>query len=331
MNGKKMNTQRYITKYISAISGIVVALSTSAATIGPYSGGVGNPNDHNAYDEPIPGFIGPDGDGRVTNNNQINPVFMAWATGYVDYSPAPGVSSGFQSPERFTGAVTGNNFDIVSLGDLNQAQIDAWLADPENNPGPGEITLTFASGIGNGAGADFAVFENGFFSNFTIPATGSVEGTLFGELAYVEVSSNGVDFARFASHCLQPARVGAYGTFDPTGYYNLAGKHANAYGQSWGTPFDLDGLRDHALVLSGAVDLNNIGYVRLIDIPGSGDFLDAYGNPIYDAWVTWGSGGADLDAIGVLNTAIAPIPEPATFTLLGLGVALLARRARLRK
>lgn len=304
------------------------ALAANAATIGPYSGGVGNPNDTNPYDDPIPGFVGVDGDGRVTNNNHVNPAFVAWATGYVDYVPAPGVSSGFQAPERFTGAVTGNNVDIVSMGDLNQAQINAWLADPANNPGPGEITLTFDSGIGNGAGADFAVFENGFFSNFTIPATGSVEGTLFGELAYVEVSSNGVDFARFASHCLQPVRVGAYGTFDPTGYYNLAGKHANAYGQSWGTPFDLETLTSHSLVLDGTVDLNNIGYVRLVDIPGSGDFLDAYGNPIYDAWVTWGSGGADLDAIGVLNTAITPIPEPATFALLGIGLALLARRGR---
>ncbi|MBX3179291.1 MAG: PEP-CTERM sorting domain-containing protein [Candidatus Hydrogenedentes bacterium] len=320
----------FLTASLTLLALLGTAFPAGATSIGPYSGGVGNPNDPNPFDEPIPGFVGPDGDGRVTNNNYVNPAFVAWATGYLDYLPAPGVSAGFQTPERFLGPVTGDNFDIVSLGDLNQSQIDAWLADPENNPGPGQITLTFESGIGNGAGADFAIFENGFFSNFTIPETGSVEGMLFGELAYVEVSSNGVDFARFDSHALQDSPVGAYGSFDPTGYYNLAGKHANAYGQSWGTPFDLATLSSHSLVLDGRVDLNNIGYVRLIDIPGSGNFLDAYGNAIYDAWVTWGSGGADLEAIGVLNAArsSAPVPEPATLTLLAMGAAFLARRAR---
>lgn len=182
--------------------------------------------------------------------------------------------------------------------------------------------MLFDTVIGNGDGADFAVFENSFYSNFTIPETGSVEGQLFGELAYVEVSSNGIDFARFPSHCLQDSPVGAYGTFDPTGYYNLAGKHVNAYGISWGTPFDLDDLLDHDLALDGTVDLNNIGYVRFMDIPGSGDFFDAYGNPIYDAWVTWGSGGADLEAVGVINTMQAVVvPEPATIILVGLGLA----------
>jgi hypothetical protein len=58
--------------------------------------------------------------------------------------------------------------------------------------------------------------------------------------------------------------------------------------------------------------------VRIVDIPGSGDFYDEamlsvdpgtwpdwdfYGNdhPIYDAWPTLGSGGLDLEAIGVLR------------------------------
>ncbi len=301
-----------------------------ADTIGPYSGGIANPNDANPYDNPIAGFVGPDGDGRATANNYVNPLFAAWATGYTDYSPAPGVSATFQAPGKLTGAVTGSNSDIVSLGDLTQSQINAWLADPVNNPGPGQITMSFDTGIGNGFGADFAIFENGFFTNYIVPPLGPVEGMLFGELAYVEVSSNGIDFARFAAHALQDERVGAYGTLDPTGYYNLAGKHANTAGQSWGTPFDLEELSGHALVQNGTLDLNNVGYVRLVDIPGSGDFLDAYGNPIYDAWVTWGSGGVDLDAIGVIHTVQAPIPEPGTLTLLGLGLVMLARRTGAR-
>jgi hypothetical protein len=66
-------------------------------------------------------------------------------------------------------------------------------------------------------------------------------------------------------------------------------------------------------VLDGTVDLNDIRYVRQVDIPGGGPndangnitglFTDSCGNVIFDSWVTWGSGGADLDAVGVLNSS----------------------------
>jgi hypothetical protein len=75
----------------------------------------------------------------------------------------------------------------------------------------------------------------------------------------------------------------------------------NAYGDSWGTPFDLEDLESHPDVISGDVDLDEIRYVRITDIPGTGDFLDSQSNPIYDAWLTWGSGGVDLEAVGILN------------------------------
>jgi hypothetical protein len=74
------------------------------------------------------------------------------------------------------------------------------------------------------------------------------------------------------------------------------------------------------MVLSGKVDLNNIKYVRIVDIPGGGYYSDEANSagypdpntapeysiyevdhPIYDAWVTAGSGGFDLEALGVLN------------------------------
>jgi hypothetical protein len=161
---------------------------------------------------------------------------------------------------------------------------------------PAQITLSFAAGIRNGDGADFAVFENSFGS----------DSSMFAELAYVEVSSNGIDFVRFPSISLTPAKVGAYGNVDPSNVYNLAGKHQNAYGKSWGTPFDLADLLSASPVVSGAVDLDNIGYMRFVDIAGSGYFTDSQGNPIYDAWVTYGSGGLDLEAVGVINS----VPEP---------------------
>ena len=66
------------------------------------------------------------------------------------------------------------------------------------------------------------------------------------------------------------------------------------------------------------MDLNNIAYIRIVDIPGSGDFSDKAAefidpctwpdwdyfdanHPVYDAWLTWDSGGFDLEAIGVLK------------------------------
>ncbi|AKB27731.1 Chitin binding protein [Methanosarcina siciliae T4/M] len=66
-------------------------------------------------------------------------------------------------------------------------------------------------------------------------------------------------------------------------------------------------------MLNGSVDLNSINYVRIVDIPGSGDFKDSQGNPIYDAWVTWGSGGLDLEAVGVINIGVVSAPV-ANFT-----------------
>ena len=164
--------------------------------------------------------------------------------------------------------------------------------------------LSFDYSIANGSGADFAVFENAFISG----EGGGVEEQVFAELAYVDVSTNGIDFARFPSVSLTQGLVGGYGAVDPTDVYNLAGKHINAYDDSWGTPFDLDDLSADPTVTAGLVNLFEINYVRFIDIPGEGSFYDSLGNPIYDAWLTWGSGGLDLEAVGVINQ----VPEPET-------------------
>jgi PEP-CTERM motif-containing protein len=310
------------------VTGAILAfvLAASHAHAGIYSIGIGDSANPNPYDEPIPGFVGFDGDGNVTFNNYVNPAFIGWATGYQDYLPTPGVDPGWQTPEETLGEVTGDNMDIVSLGDLNQSQIDAGVP-------PGEITLTFDTHIGNGVGTDFAVFENAFISLFTIPETGSVASELFGEFAFVEVSTDGLNFARFGSVSETDGLTGSYGTLDPSDVYNLAGKNPNGYGYSWGTPFDLDDLLDDDFVQQGLVNLNDIGYVRFVDIPGSGDFLDSVGDPIYDAWVTWGSGGFDLEAVGVLNTTQGSVvPEPASISLVALGLAGMAlRRVRKRR
>jgi len=284
-------------------------------TPGPFSSGFGGVGD-NTRDAGIPGYIGPDGDGVVSSKNYLNPIFSGWATSVEEYSPAV-VSNNWKDFTNALGPVTGTHFDVVSLGEMTANQICDYLADPATAAvKPGTITLAFDAPIYNGTGADFVIFENSFPS--TLPS-----GGVMVELAYVEVSTDGVHFARFPSLYLnttenldinfksgtdvpEPIATG-YLAQDPAYIYNLAGKHCNGNGQSWGTPFDLNDLLDHDMVVNGDVDLMNINYVRLVDIPGNGSFTDSLDNPIYDCWLTFDSGGFDLAGIGVIHQVQQPI------------------------
>jgi hypothetical protein len=75
----------------------------------------------------------------------------------------------------------------------------------------------------------------------------------------------------------------------------------------------------------------DIQYVRLIDVVGDGSRLDGLGQPIYDPYATaFGSGGFDVDAVGVLNTA----PEPGLSFMLAsgvIGLAMLSARDRRKR
>jgi hypothetical protein len=221
-----------------------------------------------------PGIAGSTSTARVATD----PAFVGWATGYSDYVPGADVSTGFQTPANAVGPYSTS---LVVLG---------------NN---GRITLTFDTPIVDGAGDDFAVFENGFNQSAT-------SELLFTELAYVEVSSNGVDFVRFDSASRQPGPVGGFGSQDPGLLGGLAGKDPGG----WGTVFDLSALSNAAAVRSGAVDLSDIRHVRLRDVVGAADYPtagdlynDSFGRQIFDAHPTTGSGGFDLRAVGVLNQA----------------------------
>jgi hypothetical protein len=122
---------------------------------------------------------------------------------------------------------------------------------------------------------------------------------LFLELAVVEVSSNGIDFVRFAAHSLTDTTIqkGTFDLLDATQLNNLAGK----YRAGFGTPFDLQELAGNPLL-----DLQNITHIKVIDVVGSlaEKFAtrDAYGNKINDPFPTpFESSGFDLDAIGVIH------------------------------
>jgi len=224
-----------------------------------------------------------------------NPGIVGWANGYQNYVIGGGVDSQFQTPVKSVGAAGNSNglnegyaFDIVTLGR------------------GGSIVMTFDPPIVDGNGADFAVFENSFSNTFL-------------ELAKVEVSSDGVNFVQFPAFSMVPAPVGGFGNLDPTDLEQLAGKYRGGYG----TPFDLSQLAGNPLL-----DLNNIGFVRVVDVTGDGtavndisleavahwanmavgdlpayvvDAVNAAPAVIYDPFPTVSSAGFDLDAVAVLN------------------------------
>lgn len=167
------------------------------------------------------------------------------------------------------GAAEGDGVTVLSLGD------------------GGQVTLGFPEPITDGPGWDFAVFENSFLDHYM-------------ELAFVEVSSNGVDFVRFPSDSKIPTntQLGNFSTSDCKLVNNLAGKYKAGYG----TPFDLNDVAG----LDDSVDVQRITHIRIIDVIGtiSGEHvqLDDSGDTINDPFPTpYYSSGFDLDAVGVIH------------------------------
>ena len=221
---------------------------------------------------------------------------IAWATNVASLTRGPqnisdlklglasfGVEGNALGPAN---ATTGNGTPVVSLGD------------------GGQITVSFANAITDGPGADFAVFENGVSDTFL-------------ELGFVEVSSNGTDYFRFASVSLTQTdtQIGSFGALDATNLSNLAGK----YRAGFGTPFDLSELSG----VSPLLDISHVRYVRILDAVGSINpafaTLDSQGHKVNDLWPTaFASGGFDLDAVGVLNQ----VPEPSSLVLAAVGMVV---------
>ena len=217
-------------------------------------------------------------------------AFVGWATsaeivrGYVNISDTTltYTQSGTTSNHAFFGSIPNclgkANGQFISLGD------------------GGYITLQFDSPIVNGNGHDFAVFENALIPN-TIPNQDSI---VFFELAFVEVSSNGVDFVRFpaVSHVQTDVQMGN-GDYDDC---HLLTNFAGAFPVFYGYPFDLEELANEP-----NLDVNNITHVRLVDVVGSIDpqygTYDSEGNIINDPYPTpYYTCGFDLDAVGVIHS-----------------------------
>ena len=211
-------------------------------------------------------------------------VFVDWAKeiqvtrGYKNIvTPNDGLVD-FGTPENALNQADGNP-NIVSLGD------------------GGSAILQFNYPIVNGQGNDFAIFENGFLKEDNSPFA-------FLELAFVEVSTDGIEYLRFPAISEIPTdiQIDSFGFMDAKFLHNFAGKYINNYG----TPFDLEDLI--GLTENTTVDINNINYIKIIDAIGTinPDFatIDAQNNFVNDPFPTaFGSGGFDLDAIGVMHNS----------------------------
>lgn len=206
-----------------------------------------------------------------------SPLIKSWATqceikrGYQDINqPNLGVVGGGDSSM----AIGPSDAFVISLGDS------------------GVATLRFSQPIVDGTGFDFAVFENGFINPNNLEEA-------YLELAFVEVSTDGQKFVRFpaVSNTSLESQIPGFGVYmNARLIHNLAGKYANGYG----TPFDLNELKD-----SLGLDINNVNYVRIVDVVGTignQSSLDKNGNKINDPYPTaFFTGGFDLDAVAVLN------------------------------
>lgn len=211
-----------------------------------------------------------------------------------------GTTAEDMSSGKFTGWATGctvsrGYLDVAdpSLGKVSLGNDVDATGEPDNVivslGDSGVATLTFASPIYNGQGADFAVFENGF-------ANPSNPEEAFLELAFVEVSSDGVNYTRFKPTSLsdEAVQVPAAGVYmNARLINNLAGKYIRGYG----TPFDLQELAGTA-----GLDINNITHVRIVDVIGSISGHETYdkdGHKINDPYPTnFNGGGFDLDGVG---------------------------------
>ena len=227
----------------------------------------------NAQFAPVVGFQG------TTAISGDSSAFVEWASGCTIYRGLRCIAvpdSGYATIGNANSAIgpAGQN-SVVSLGDS------------------GIAILTFPSPIVNGPGFDFAVFENGF--DVGPPSS----GLAFLELAFVEVSSDGLRYVRFPciDNVQDTNQIGNGIPMDGSQLNNLAGKYIFNYG----TPFDLNELID-----SPGLDVSNILYVKIIDAIGSIDSKygsrDSRGFMINDPYPTnFASSGFDLDAVGVIN------------------------------
>lgn len=212
------------------------------------------------------------GQAGTTAIHKDSSVFVAWATNAT-------IERGWQN-------IADTSLGKTTTGTPNDVLGKSGTGGTVSLGDGGSAILTFTTPIKNGSGADFAIFENSFDGQFL-------------ELAFVEVSSDGINYFRFPAHSLtqDTVQLDNNANMDATYLHNLAGKYRAQYG----TPFDLNDV--DGIV---GLDINNITHIKIIDVVGSinptfGTY-DNDNNIINDPFPTpFPTGGFDLDAVGVIH------------------------------
>jgi hypothetical protein len=214
-----------------------------------------------------------------------------FATRVVAQNTNNNAGGGIFNPQNALGAPSGGG---LSVGGTHVHSLGAG----------GSLTLGFDVILVDGPGADFIVFENPFLTG-----AGS---SVFAEVIYVEVSSDGNQFARFPSFYYGlTTSGGSFALHNVHAFEGLAGvgpvlagssNHPNADPQDvvtgGGDAFDLADLKNDPLVVQGVVKLQAIQYVRLVDVVAGRD-KDSRGRMIQDPT----AGSADVDAVAVIHHA----------------------------
>ena len=212
-----------------------------------------------------------------------------YASKVLHYAPGRGAFAPFNDPKKALGVPSGagrtsGSLDVVTLGI------------------GGSLTLGFARPITDGPGADFLVFENAFIVGLGIRC--------YAELFFVEVSSNGRDFARFPVSYAGPQKsLGPFGSLVPGSWKGFGGStpvYANPTrlpavdprdpARAGGDAFDLRVLRSHPLVKANKLNLFHVTQIRLVDVEDA-KHRDARGRLIRDPSL----GSADIEGVAVLN------------------------------
>lgn len=262
------------------------------------------------------------------------PLQAQYASEVVSYTPGTGVATEFGTglpysltdaalgePSRITPGMFGGSVDPFAPPYLREQLLSVGTG--------GSVTVKFAQPIQdsplNPFGVDFQVFGSGgfvvtnaFAEDFSYIGTPATDGTMFGAqdgASRVSVSADGVTYYQLDPALARPVDglfpadgQGQFGVPVNPAFTELtfAGKslaeiRALYAGSGGGMGYDLAWARNSS---GGAVSLAEINYVRI-------DVL---------------SGRAEIDGF----SAVAAVPEPATWALLTAGLGLLGLRRATR-
>ncbi len=249
----------------------------------------------------------------------------SFATTLISYTPGgDGLSVGFQDPSTALGEPTRSNGPGQFEGDVTPFNSPFQPGDIVSLGLGGELVVAFDAPVEddplNPFGVDLLVFGNAFmgidFGSFL------ATGTIFAEPGLIGVSQNGSDWVDIAM-------VFADDLFATLGYNDTPGP----FDSGGSDPTDFLKPVDPSIQVGDFAGLTFAEVVAIYDGSGGGVPVDLTGTGL--AWIQYvrvrdpfdDGLGPEVDAFA----DVAPIPEPATLTLLALALAGTAALRRFQQ